>query len=202
MVEATGRLRLVCAAACDRGLLLQIVQSSARRVLHCGFPRRFLCAGFWPGVGHLGFRPADINAALVQRTVLNHDAARYDIAGERSVTAKFQPVGGNNFAAERPADDYFATGHLRRDLGMAPEHNTVFRQINRAFDLPINVHRLGSVYLAFDQERLAQDGSLLLTVGCTLPLSRLAGHFPSCALGRGGSALRIWLPHRLSFLMR
>src|SRR5665213_4251052 len=100
-------------------------------------------------------RLADVDAALEERAVLDRDACRDDVAGERAFAANVHAIARLAVAAYLAQHNDLAGNDVRRDLAITANRHAVARQIDGAFDLSIDVQRLRNRQLSLDDERFA-----------------------------------------------
>ena len=101
---------------------------------------------------------ADVDAALEVGAVLDGDAGGGDVPGEGAFAADVDAVAGMDVAAHLAEHDDFAGGDVGGDLAVAADGDAVAGQADGAFDLAVDVERLGTGDLALDEERLADGG--------------------------------------------
>ena len=84
-------------------------------------------------------RLADVNAAFEKRTVLDADALRRYITGQRTFTANVHSVARVDIAADLAEHHNLTRGYVRRYLAIAANGDPVAGEIDRSLNLAIDV---------------------------------------------------------------
>src|ERR1043166_2992101 len=79
-------------------------------------------------------RLADVDAALEERAVLDRDALRHDVAGQRTFVADVHAVGRGQVALELADHDDLTRVHVRVHHAVAAHGHAVAGQVDGAFD--------------------------------------------------------------------
>src|SRR5205814_2497273 len=93
-------------------------------------------------------------------------------------------VTGVQVAADFAEHDHFASIDVRGDLSVAAYGNAIARQLNRAFNLAVDVERLGAGDFALNDQALA-DRRLFLSIQDGITVCRGRGRFGAGSETRG-----------------
>jgi hypothetical protein len=115
----------------------------------------------------------DVDAAFEEGAIFDADARRGHVAGQCSLRANIDPVGGGNIAAHLAHDDDFARGDVGGHLAVAADGDTIAGKGNGAFDFAVNKQRLRAGDLTLEEQGFA-DGSLVAGRGRS-PIGVLSG---------------------------
>src|ERR1700744_1269620 len=102
-------------------------------------------------------RLADADAALEEGAILDRDTLRDHVAGQRALAADIHTVAGIDVAAHLAEHHDLAGRDVRCYLAIAANGDAVARQIDRPFDLAVDVERFRTGNFALDHQALA-DG--------------------------------------------
>jgi hypothetical protein len=121
------------------------------------------CGGLcWLGRGLLGLGllglisllldSADLHAAFQDCSILYADPVGYHIARQRAFAPNIQPVRALDVALHLADDHNFAGTDVGGGAAVTPNGDAVTGKINGALDSAIDVQRLGTADLAFDDQ--------------------------------------------------
>ncbi len=102
-------------------------------------------AGLRPGILLL-----DIDCALKESAILNHNALRAHVANQRAGLAQLHATGGGHVAFNPAMHDQIASGDARFDLSVRTDDQAVVPQIDSALNLTIQIQVFTAGKFAFN----------------------------------------------------
>src|SRR5207245_10961044 len=133
---------------------------------------------------------ANVDAALKERAVLDADARRHYIAGERAIAANVDPVARGQVAAHFAEHHDFARIDIGGDDSVAANGYAVASQVDGAFHAAVNVKGLRTGHLTLDHQRFADRRLIRRARGYR---TRRRGGFARGRLRRCSHGRTLWL---------
>src|SRR5690242_19479628 len=101
------------------------------------------------GLGVLRSGCANVDAPFEEGAIFDADALRNYIAGERSLIPDVHPVTGGQISLHFAELHDFPGIDVGGDLSIASHRDAISLQVDRSFDLAIDIKRFRSGYCAF-----------------------------------------------------